>query len=471
MRCLPALALLVFAWLTICGLPAFLLAQDPGVLAEFGKQALAAGRYEEAVRIYADLVRRIPGNPGLLLNLGMAQQLSDDNKSAVATLQSALELDPKIPPAHLFLGIAYIKLDQPARAIAPLRAFLASDPNHEDARLLLADALLTTGKPEEAVTHYGKLSTPRAIVGLGRAHEAVASSAFEQIERLQPGSAWGYALAGEARFTQRQFSSAFYLLREALKRNPNIEGLHSLIANIYRETGHADWAATEEALEKKVVPARPPARYTKARTAQKQAAEAYGRLLKLPPTLETHRFLAETFRLQKRHVEEVSQWEAALKLDPDNPALLTELAIAKHYARDDTAAQAILEKLLPQNPQSVQWNFMLGDTLLAQQQADKAIPYLRKAAELDPNVLAVHSSLGRALVLVGRGSDAISHLQKARPIDKDGSLHFQLFRAYQSAGQADLAKQVLARYQQIRKSMDVEKQIVEEEVKITPPTR
>jgi predicted Zn-dependent protease len=447
---------------------------DPSIQAEFGKQALATGRYDDAVRIYSQLATQFPKEPGMLANLGMAQHLSGDHKSAVATFHSALQLTPNLPPVYLFLGSSHVQLGDPAAAVAALRKFIGFEPRHADSRALLGDALLASGRPTEAAAEYTRLTAlapedPRGWQGLGRANEAISAAAFATLEKRQPGSVWTLLLVAEAQLEQRQFSSAYYLFREALKADPNAPGAHEAIAGIYKETGHADWAGTELQLAKKVRPTPRHPLYARAKAAQREAAAAYSKLVQLPPRIEIHMFLAETFRLQKRHLEEVAQWEAALRFDPDNPALLTELAIARHYARDDAAAQAIIERILPADPDSPRLNFMLGDTLLSQQQAERALPYLEKAVALDPNLLPARSALARALLAAGRGPDAIPHLSAALPADKDGSLHFQLARAYQAAGDAEAARRTMAAYQAIRKKMAAEKQVLEEEVRITGP--
>ena len=49
--------------------------RDPELAAQAqqAKQAMSAGNFELAAKIYADLVKAVPNNPGLLLNLGMAR--------------------------------------------------------------------------------------------------------------------------------------------------------------------------------------------------------------------------------------------------------------------------------------------------------------------------------------------------------------------------------------------------------------
>jgi hypothetical protein len=64
---------------------------------------------------------------------------------------------------------------------------------------------------------------------------------------------------------------------------------------------------------------------------------------------------------------------------------------------------------------------------------------------------------------------AVAPLQAALETDADGSLHFQLARAYRATGQADLASKALAQFQEMRKSAEAEAQSLREEFQILPP--
>src|SRR5882724_9191913 len=44
--------------------------------AQQAKSMMSAGRYEEAIPIYQQLVKAVPGNPGLVLNLALAQHMA-----------------------------------------------------------------------------------------------------------------------------------------------------------------------------------------------------------------------------------------------------------------------------------------------------------------------------------------------------------------------------------------------------------
>ena len=54
-------------------------------------------------------------------------------------------------------------------------------------------------------------------------------------------------------------------------------------------------------------------------------------------------------------------------------------------------------------------------------------------------------------------------------MDEDGSIHFQLARAYQRAGNADASKQMMAEYTRIQQRSENEQRDLEEKAKITAP--
>jgi hypothetical protein len=65
-------------------------------------------------------------------------------------------------------------------------------------------------------------------------------------------------------------------------------------------------------------------------------------------------------------------------------------------------------------------------------------------------------------------AEAIPHLKAALPLDQDGSLHFQLSRAYERTGNSVLAKQALQEYEKIAAARSKQKNL-EEELAITAP--
>jgi predicted Zn-dependent protease len=109
-------------------------------------------------------------------------------------------------------------------------------------------------------------------------------------------------------------------------------------------------------------------------------------------------------------------------------------------------------------PDSVELNFLTGASWVNLEQPEKGMPYLNQALRANPAFLPAHAALGQGLLRMGRAKDALPHLQRALPIDEDGTIHFQLFRAYQLAGDSSAAQQALAQYREFTSRLAPEKQ-------------
>jgi tetratricopeptide (TPR) repeat protein len=475
-----------------------LAAQDPAVKAQRAKELMGAGKFQEAAAIYEELVREIPGNPGLLMNLGMALHMAGEDRKAIPHLAAAVKQQPQMVPAQLFLGASYLRIGEPVKAISHLESVVRAQPAYGEARHLLADALFAAKRLEEAALQYRTLAEsdsrkPQIWHALGRVYEALSQSAFETLTKTAPDSAEHLAMLAEARFHQQQYSASYYLYRQALERNPKMASARQAISEIYRNTGHADWAAKEEALAPPVacpgpgvecdylagqflkvaqtakLKKTPEGYYWLTRAYNELARHAFSQLRALPDSPQLHEHLAEVHRGQRRHREAVDEWRKALALAPGNPRLEAELAQSLFEARDYEAAREITERLLQADPASPEMNHLHGEILLGMQNFEQAVPHLTKVVKSAPKLLTAHGSLGRALALSGAAEQAIPHLKAALPIDDDGSLHYQLARAYQSTGQPELAKQALAKYQELSKQAQADSEAAQKEIQITAP--
>lgn len=471
--------------------------------AELAKSYVASNRFDEAAKIYGELVKAMPNNPGLLLNQGMALHMAGKDAQAIPVLSQALRLNPNIPPAQLFLAASYLHTQQPALAIAPLTKFIAAQPDHLEARQMMVDAASTLGRMNEALPHLQKLASaqptnPALWYELGRAYEGLALDTFAQMEKAFPESGPWFALLADSRSKTSQNRAAFFFYRKALAKSPGLRGLHSALADIYRRTEHPDWAASEDALEAKLgkpkctaaakIPeceflagrlasalalaqARPTAEgfYWRVRSYDALARQSFAQLAQLPPSGHAFRFQAESWRAQGKHPEAVAAWKQALALEPNQPDLQRELAASLLGAKEYAEAQTLTSALLAAEPNAPDLQNLQGDLYLAQQMAAEAVPFLERAVKANPNVLEARASLARALLQAGQPAAALPHVTAALPADTDGSLHFQLARAYQATGQADAAAAAMAKYQAIQAKMKEQQRVVEDEAQITAP--
>src|SRR6266404_2555128 len=289
---------------------------DLAMKSQRAREFMADGKFAEAIPLYRELNQAVPNNHGLLLNLGMA--------------------------LHMVLGL---------------------QPDHRGALEMLAGSLLSFDRAAEAADQYRKLadldpeSSP-AWYGLGRSYESLSLRAFDELQKTAPESVYWLALVAEARLREQQFSSAFYLYRHAVEKMPTMRSLHAAVAEIYRQTGHPDWANVEEEKERQlpqpdcrtqtfecefqagqysglVVSAQrahtPESHYWRSRAYNELALQAFTRLGRLPPSREQHELKAHIYSGQKRYAEAAGEWREARKFSPGDPQIQKQLAISLKF--------------------------------------------------------------------------------------------------------------------------------------------
>ena len=235
-----------------------ILAQPSDALAAKAQEArslMAAGRFDDAIPLYRDLVKAMPGNPGLVLNLGLAQHMAGRDREAVANFELVLRLQPRTMPALMSLAEARLALGEPGAAVGPLQKAAAIEPESVDVRGMLATALMGAKRYVEAAAQYRWLSgkspeDPRAWYGLGMAYQSLSTEAFERMQKLDAKSPWVSSLVADTRAQRGQYRSAFFFYNEALKGLPRLRGVHGGMAEMYRKTGHPEWAALEDSKER-----------------------------------------------------------------------------------------------------------------------------------------------------------------------------------------------------------------------------
>jgi len=380
---------------------------------------MAAGDFAGAAGVYEKLVKQQPANPGWKLNLGIALHMAGKDREAVPYLDTAAKAMPGAFPAHALLGTSLLRMGQAGRAVGPLTRAVAMKPNEAPGRRLLAEAYLQSGQARLAVPQLAALTKLEpgdagAWFVLGKANEAAAEAAFRQLAKEFPESRAFLLVTAEVRKKQQRLKAAA-ALEEQAKGRPAV--------------------ARAEALAKEIG------------VFNEGARRAFTQLGALPDNPQLHRVKAETLRAQGKHLEAAEEWRAVLRFDPRDRDTERELAASLYAGGQYLEALNTLERLLVHEPEAEVLWFLKGDCLLQQGEAEAAVAALRKA----PGMLEARASLGRALLATGKGAEAVGHLEAAAPaLDGDGTLYFQLSRAYQAAGMAEKAKAALAESQKRR---------------------
>jgi predicted Zn-dependent protease len=115
-------------------------------------EAMRAGRFAQAERLYRQLVQQDSKNPGWHANLGLALHSQMKYGEAAQAIERSLRMKAS-PGLWVVLGIDYLKLNEPCKAIAPLE--------QTDRTEALADAYYGCKRFTEAARLYSKLKDER----------------------------------------------------------------------------------------------------------------------------------------------------------------------------------------------------------------------------------------------------------------------------------------------------------------------
>lgn len=111
----------------------------------------AAGRWEEALRVYHQALEVLPGDPRLLLSVGLARAGSGDHPGAVEAYQRSLLAQPRHALALVNLGTSLAQLGDREGAY---RRATEVDPHSPLAFVNLGNGMLRRRDPAAAIDHY-----------------------------------------------------------------------------------------------------------------------------------------------------------------------------------------------------------------------------------------------------------------------------------------------------------------------------
>lgn len=182
-----------------------------------------------------------------------------------------------------------------------------------------------------------------------------------------------------------------------------------------------------------------------------QSLEALTRAVALDPVSpRAHLLMAESLRDSGKFVDALREYQAVLRLNPDDTAALLGLATTYWKSGDPDTALAPLKKVLERLPADPEANGIMANLLVRRGDFKEALPHARKALEGNPNLVQVRFSLAKIYLEQNQPELAVMELRKSAPFDIDGSYHFLLARALRSLGRDAEAAAALEKFKQLR---------------------
>jgi len=153
---------------------------------------------------------------------------------------------------------------------------------------------------------------------------------------------------------------------------------------------------------------------------------------------------------EQRYEEAIKAFQHSLALAPRVVSAETGIALSYELLSRLEDAKAAYKTAIgweAQKPHDPTPFHGLGRVLLKQNRPGEALPYLRQAVELGPDVAQAHEELGKAYSSLNQLAAAQKEIERAVELaPKVARLHFMLGQLYRKAGLSEKAKAELASY-------------------------
>jgi cellulose synthase operon protein C len=372
-------------------------AQDRDALLWRARFSFSDRRYSPAITDLRTVLRDHADNLDAIELLARTYRANAQSDLAETSLRDAIQRFPLRPELRLLLADQLASASQLKEAGEAVDAALRIDPRHVralSARFSL-EAIQRQWPAARATAERLKEVAPQQPVGSLRLAQALAATGqggaalkevLSAVERF-PTSDDAWIGLTELAVAQGQPDVAIGRLKASVEARPQFMVAHLLLANLL--LGQKDVAGAEAVL---------------------RAA------IKVEPGLVAgYLNLARIQRMQGRINDSIALLEAGVRARPDDPALVTELASAHEAAGSMASAIATLEAAHARNPA----NDVIANNLASMLSAESAdAARLERARTIAARFSGSDNAyfldtLGRILYLQGRDAEAVPLLRKA----------------------------------------------------------
>jgi len=205
------------------------------------------GHYQEAKKLYEEILNSIPDHPDALHLLGLVAYQSARYDDALQLITRAVANGPTHSGYFNSLGLVWFALGDPRKAIENYKKALQLDPDSADACYNLANTLKGRGYFDAAAEYYREAlrleaDFPEAHLSLGKTladsgKYAAATDHYRQAINIRPGYAEAYNNLGNALRHQGCVDAAIEAYRHAMHLKAEYVGAHNNLASALRLTG------------------------------------------------------------------------------------------------------------------------------------------------------------------------------------------------------------------------------------------
>lgn len=407
--------------------------KDPNAIAMRAALMLQTGnaqQIKQAANDLQSLVTKTPDNHLLRFNLARALLAQGDIEQGRLQLEAAIKIRPDFIAARELLSKIYLSKNDAARALKEADEILSMNGNDLEAHLVRSSALIGIGERDKAREELATINriapeNPDARYQMG--YMAWQSKDYKQAEQVfsdlhknNPKDIRGLVGVVETLVGQNKMPEAIQIMQKASQEAPERRDMRLALANLYVRDLRYDDAIK---IYSDLLQADPKSSDLLFRLAETQrrkgdvntSIETFRRASQAAPTdprplLQLGLLMDGTGRREQAK----PIYEQILKLQPDHPIALNNLAFIKAEEGVDldealTMAQRARQKL----PDSPNIQDTLGWIYIKKNLSDDAVRVFKALVDKDPTNPSFHYHYGMALLQKGDRPSAKREFQTA----------------------------------------------------------
>ena len=365
------------------------------------------GRLDKAIATLPPDVESNDRDPGMMALAGQVYMLHGDVDRAQRYFAKASSLDPKDPAKRTSLAVSRLVSGQGDAALGELQSIAASDDGVV-ADMALINALLQQRKVDQAL------------------------KAIDALEKKRPTDVLPVFLRGRALLFKRDAAGARKAMEQALTMDANYfpaVGVLAILDNAEKRPDDAR-ARLEAAIQRQPGNVQAHIALVELRAAngapQEELAGLLRKAVEAAPSSDLPRLLlAEHYLRNSAPKDALTVAQQAIAALPDNVQLLDVLGRVQSANGEHNQAQSTFNRLVALQPQSPQPLLRLASAHLIAGDQAAAGQSLRKALEIDPQLLQAQQGLVSLAMTAQKPQAALAisrTVQKQRPKEAVGYL-------------------------------------------------
>jgi tetratricopeptide (TPR) repeat protein len=351
-----------------------------------------------------------------------------------------------------------------------LMAFLASVPafgqeSMMESRFRHGTEAMRNGSFEEAAQDFLAVihTSPRfaeAYLNLGLVREQQgkyenAIQSLQQALRLKPALRGANLFLGIAQYRLNHYDQAIAALEREAKANPSDAQAWMWLGVTQLAAEKPEDAVLALDTAAKLAPSDVDILYHRGHAHMLVSKESYERMFHADPhSLRVHQVLAQADAEAGRDQDAIAEYQAALKIAPDQPGLHEALGTEYWKTGKLDEAEAEYQQELTLDPRSILATYKLGSLLVERAKAQEGKPLLEAALRQNPNLRNAYYYLGRAEMQLGNDEAAVANLKRAVSADTDPEIiqqaYYQLAQLYRRMHKAEESQAALVQFQKLR---------------------